>query len=668
MKKIILSAILIIHALFAGATAIGTWKAYMSYHDVTEIEKGGNMLYVLASGNLYSYNESDQSIRTYDKINLLSDCDITHIAWCQSTKRLVIAYQNQNIDLLDQQDKITNVPEFYSKAMTEDKTVYNIDIDGQYAYISTGFGILKLNVSNGEISDTYNLGFRIDYSYTDGEYLYAASSTNGLYRGSQNTNLLDKKNWSRVGDYTAKTKNIDEKMLKMVQSLKPGGPKYNHFGFMKFTNNRLYTCGGGYYVTSDLMRPGCVQVLSDNDEWTVYEDDLKQKTGVSYIDLSCLDVDPKENNHVFASGRTGVYEFMNGKFIKLWNNGNSILESAISTSDKEYILVLGLGFDRTGNLWCLNSQAPQQSLLEYTKDGKWISHTKDALMKLNGKSLGKLTNIFQDSRGLIWFGNDHWIVPSLYAYQPSTDELNAFTSFKNQDGQTVGVASIQCITEDKEQNIWIGTSLGPLVLQSSEITAKNYIFQQVKVPRNDGTSFADYLLDGVNISVIIIDQSGRKWFGTKGDGIYLISADNMTQLQHFTTENSRILSNNIESMAINPKTGELFIGTDKGLCSYMSDAAVANETMTTENVYAYPNPVRPEYTGPITIVGLSYDADVKIVTSNGVLVNKGRSNGGTYVWNGCDQKGKRVASGVYMVQTATQTGDKGTVCKVAIVN
>lgn len=668
MKKIILSAILIIHALFAGATAIGTWKAYMSYYDVTEIEKGGNMLYVLASGNLYSYNESDQSIRTYDKINLLSDCDITHIAWCQSTKRLVIAYQNQNIDLLDQQDKITNVPEFYSKAMTEDKTVYNIDIDGQYAYISTGFGILKLNVSNGEISDTYNLGFRIDYSYTDGEYLYAASSTNGLYRGSQNTNLLDKKNWSRVGDYTAKTKNIDEKMLKMVQSLKPGGPKYNHFGFMKFTNNRLYTCGGGYYVTSDLMRPGCVQVLSDNDEWTVYEDDLKQKTGVSYIDLSCLDVDPKENNHVFASGRTGVYEFMNGKFIKLWNNGNSILESAISTSDKEYILVLGLGFDRTGNLWCLNSQAPQQSLLEYTKDGKWISHTKDALMKLNGKSLGKLTNIFQDSRGLIWFGNDHWIVPSLYAYQPSTDELNAFTSFKNQDGQTVGVASIQCITEDKEQNIWIGTSLGPLVLQSSEITAKNYIFQQVKVPRNDGTSFADYLLDGVNISVIIIDQSGRKWFGTKGDGIYLISADNMTQLQHFTTENSRILSNNIESMAINPKTGELFIGTDKGLCSYMSDAAVANETMTTENVYAYPNPVRPEYTGPITIVGLSYDADVKIVTSNGVLVNKGRSNGGTYVWNGCDQKGKRVASGVYMVQTATQTGDKGTVCKVAIVN
>ncbi|SFF84094.1 two-component regulator propeller domain-containing protein [Prevotella sp. KH2C16] len=668
MKKILLSIILIINTLSASATAIGTWKAYMAYQDITEIEKGGNTMYVLASSNLYSYHENDQSIQTYDKINFLSDSEITHIAWCQSAKRLVIVYQNQNIDLLDQEDKVTNISEFYSKPMTEDKTIYSIDIDGQYAYISTGFGILKLNVSNAEISDTYNLGFRIDYSYTDGGYLYAASSTNGLYRGNQNTNLLDRNNWSRVGNYIAKTKDIDAEMLKVVKNLNPGGPKYNYFGFMKFANNRLYTCGGGYYVTSDLNRPGCIQVLSDNDEWTIYEDNLRQKTGVSYVDLSCLDVNPKNENHVFASGRTGVYEFMDGKFVKLWNSENSPLESAIATADKEYILVLGLGFDKAGSLWCLNSQAPQQSLLEYTNEGKWISHTKDALMKLGGKSLGKLTNIFHDSRGLIWFGNDHWTVPSLYAYQSSSDRLNAYTTFTNQDGQSVGVSSVQCIAEDKNHNIWIGTSVGPLMLEPSEITSDNYQFQQIKVPRNDGTNFADYLLDGVNISAIVIDEVGRKWFGTKGNGIYLISADNMTQIQHFTTENSRILSNNIESMAINPKTGELFIGTDKGLCSYMTDASVTNENMTTENVYAYPNPVRPEYTGPITIVGLSYDADVKIVTSNGVLVNEGRSSGGTYTWNGCDQKGKRVASGVYMVQTATQTGDKGTVCKVAIVN
>jgi len=77
--------------------------------------------------------------------------------------------------------------------------------------------------------------------------------------------------------------------------------------------------------------------------------------------------------------------------------------------------------------------------------------------------------------------------------------------------------------------------------------------------------------------------------------------------------------------------------------------------------------VKPEYTGNITITGLSYDADVKIVSSNGALVNSGRSNGGTYIWDGNDLNGKRVASGIYMVMTATNTGDKGTVCKIAII-
>ena len=100
----------------------------------------------------------------------------------------------------------------------------------------------------------------------------------------------------------------------------------------------------------------------------------------------------------------------------------------------------------------------------------------------------------------------------------------------------------------------------------------------------------------------------------------------------------------------------------------MSDATQTVEKMDTEVTYAYPNPVRPGYTGPITIVGLTYNADVKIVTTNGVLVAEGTSNGGTFVWNGNDRNGKRVASGVYMVQTADQNGDNGTVCKIAIVN
>jgi hypothetical protein len=121
-------------------------------------------------------------------------------------------------------------------------------------------------------------------------------------------------------------------------------------------------------------------------------------------------------------------------------------------------------------------------------------------------------------------------------------------------------------------------------------------------------------------------------------------------------------------MAINQETGEVFFGTENGLCSYISDATKTNEEMTKDNVWAYPNPVNPGYTGPITITGLSYNADVKILAANGAIVNEGKSNGGIYVWDGCDKKGRRVSSGVYMVATATKDGDKGTVCKIAIVN
>ena len=77
--------------------------------------------------------------------------------------------------------------------------------------------------------------------------------------------------------------------------------------------------------------------------------------------------------------------------------------------------------------------------------------------------------------------------------------------------------------------------------------------------------------------------------------------------------------------------------------------------------------MRPDYSGPITITGLSFDADVKIATADGTLVHQGRSLGGSYTWDGRDRQGRRVASGVYTVFTATADGKKGTVCKIAIV-
>lgn len=666
MKKIIVALLLSIVNYQLSIAQIGTWKAYMAYHDITEIEKGGNILYVLASDNLYSYNTNDHSIQTYDKTTVLSDCGIAHIAWCQGAKSLVILYSNNNIDILDQSDNITNLSDYYNKSMTEDKTVYSIDINGQYAYLSTGFGIVIINVSKAEITNTYNLGFRIDYSYVEGNYIYAASSTNGLYRGLMTDNLLDKSNWSRVGDYVPRTKTVDPELLALAQTLDPGGPKYNYFGFMRFTQGRLYTCNGVFGASYDPQRPGTIQVL-DNDGWTIYQDNIAELTGHSYMDLSELDVDPADKNHVYAGGRTGLYEFRNGQFVKHYNYDNSPIVAVTGLEgNKDYVLVQGIKYDTSKNLWCLNSYGKNNILL-FSNNTEWTQKFKEELMLTQTMSLQNMKNIIFDSRGLMWFINEHWNKPSLICYQPSTEGIKVYSSFVNEDGTTVNVTFVRCVAEDKDRNIWIGTNMGPLQLPANQIGTDDDTFNQIKVPRNDGTNLADYLLTGVDVTCMAVDGGGRKWFGTNGLGAYLISEDNYSEIYHFTVSNSDIISNNVQSIAIDQQTGEVFFGTDKGLCSYMSDATEPNEEMNKDNVYAYPNPVRPDYTGLITVTGLSYDADVKIVTSNGVLVAQGRSNGGMFTWDGTDLKGKRVVSGVYFVQTATQDGSSGTVCKIAIV-
>jgi hypothetical protein len=249
------------------------------------------------------------------------------------------------------------------------------------------------------------------------------------------------------------------------------------------------------------------------------------------------------------------------------------------------------------------------------------------------------------------------------------DDITAYENFVNQDGTFLDIKSgVRCIVEDLNHDLWIGSNAGPFVLERNNIFEDNPTFIQVKVPRNDGTDYADYLLSGIDITAIAIDGGGRKWFGTNGNGAYLISADNMTQVQHFTTTNSKLLSDVVQSIAIDPKSGEVFFGTEQGLCSYMSDATAPAETMDDDHVYAYPNPVDfSNYSGLITVTGLTFNADVKITNAAGFLVAEGRSNGGLFTWDGKDKKGNRVGSGVYHVITATSDGKKGTVCRIAIV-
>ena len=433
---------------------VGTWRNYLAYSQVEDIQAAGNYLFVLASNDLYQYNKNDQSIYTYDKTNGMNDTNISLIRWCPQAKRLVVVYSNSNIDLVDTKGDIINISDLYSKAITGDKSVSSIRIDGVYAYLVCGFGIVKLNVQRAEIADTYRPNHP-EYPST----------------------LPPEDDHS---DYNA---NID-----LVKTLKPDGPKNNHFYFLKYIDNILYTCGGLYHPLNETNTPGTIQLF--NGDWTFYQDRLDTVTHHRYVDVDCLDVDPLNKNHVFAGGKTGLYEFMNGRFVREYTTDNSILTSVFHPNEnKDYLIINGLKYDSQGNLWIVQSLNKQHRVLVLTKNGEWIEKDYNATGYLgNGRDL------YIDESNNLWFVNDHGNTPALYRYNMATDKCKQYASFVNQDGTNIVIAGdggVRCLAEDIDGNMWIGTSAGPLLLEKEQFDNDNYIFTQVKVPRNDGTNFAD---------------------------------------------------------------------------------------------------------------------------------------------------------------------------------
>jgi ligand-binding sensor domain-containing protein len=688
MKTITLLITILFMVLPLSATDKESWEIYTSYNDITEIEPAGNLVFALASNGLFSYHIKDGSVTTYDKANTLSDFDINHIAWNKTTKKLVITYTNGNIDLLDTNGNVVNVPDLYLKSMTDNKQINHIYISGTNVYLSLSFGIIKLDTKEGKILDTYKLGFNVNYSYIEDNCLYAASKEAGLYKGVLKNNLLDNNNWEKAGNFkeqtinstnvydttnkywwtvkegklTYYTLNTDKEKIYQTEGIIPDGPASNKFYRLYINKNKLYAVAGAWSQEKDCNNMGEVHVWN-GEKWEEFEQPSDASLGHLYRDLLYLDFDPSKEGHIMVGSKAGLYEFQDGKFIKCYNKDNtSVITSPLGNN---YTIISSVKYDARGKLWLLNSLG-DNSILSFdqtTQEWKHYPHSEigsNDRYNLTGLIIGK-------NNGNIWFVNNYYEKNRLYKYNYNTDELTMYgPTFTNEDGRDITPIYVHCLAEDRNGNIWIGTTSGPLYLSMSDIKNGNNIFTQHKVPRNDNTNYADYLLDNSNIRCIAVDGANQKWFGTD-NGVYLVSDDCNTQIYHFDTDNSPLISNIVYSIAVNNNTGKVYFATDKGLCSFNNGIVDSNSEMIKDNVYAYPNPVKPDYTGKINIVGLSFNANIKIVSTNGTLINEGRSAGGSYSWDGCDLNGKKVASGIYMVETATESGEKGIVCKIAII-
>ena len=749
------------------------WKTYLSYNNTNSVEESNDQVFVVAEGSLYTYGKADNSIKQYYKGNGLNDNTISLIRYNKQTKSLLIIYDNSNIDILEG-GVATNLPYLSTSTSIRDKQINSVLVHDEYAYLSTAFGIVVVNMAKKEIKDTYKLSLNITSCAIQNGNIYASTTnkaevSSGIIYASLKENLLDKANWKPYGlsnlsdshtiSAIASFKNtlfylvsqqgifyenngelsriinsstlkymkvIGEKLAcidnsrvfivsdtqkfdqinlsindistyqadkywiaegsKGLRSIQRKGSNsfevlnepiildgpYSNSAFdIVCKNDKVYMIiGGKDLLNGKRFDKGGYILTYDYDKWSFIDPKEAQKklnlprNPRDYTSIA-VTTDDSNDEIVYASSMgDGVIQYKNGTPVQSYNEKNAFKETA-GGYGSGYCYIDGLAFDKNGNLWMTSSEV-NHAVLVLDKAGAW--HRLD---------IEQLRGVYTINDILITSTNDKWIyvprnTPKLVMIpnSESLDEVSSyeFTTLIDTDGKELTPSNYTCVAEDKDGYIWVGTNRGAVYFTKPRISSAEdkaaTRCTRVKYT-NEETGNLAYFLDNVVVTTLKVDAGNRKWIGTKGNGVYVLDNDNETIVYQFNTTNSPLLSDNIYDIEINDKTGEVFIGTDKGLNSYQGEASEGKSDYS--EIYAYPNPVRPEHMDKVTIVGLMDNSNVKITDLNGNIIYQTKSLGGQAIWNCRNANGSRVATGVYLVLASTEEASESVVTKIIVV-
>lgn len=443
------------------------------------------------------------------------------------------------------------------------------------------------------------------------------------------------------------------------QTLDFHSPASNQASSVKFKNENAYFGSRG--ITEDFgyaFTLGGFYTLSNNTWSNYYDTQFPELSTMGFFNLYSLAPHPKKNEVYLGSYYNGLilYDIENKSVVHHWNKDNSILQK--TEGDEQRTRIAGLIFDENENLWMANYGA-QKPLAVKTKDDEWFN--------FNIPGNHNLHDIVIDQQGNKW-------IP---VYGPGNGVVvfkEGDKSFRQQDVKTRVIGRnnsiitgnrVNCAAVDLDGAVWVGTDQGPIIFDCGDpfndnCTGKTRIVVIDDIPAP--------LLRYEDIISIAVDGANRKWFGTR-NGIFVQSPDGITEIAKYDTKNSPLLDNLIREMAFNPTTGEMFIISAGGIQSIKTETTGGRNSFSND-IYAFPNPVEPGYSGPIAIKGLFRDANVKITDINGRMVYETKALGGQAIWDGNDYTGKPAATGVYLVFSAnenTSLSPDAIVTKIMIV-
>lgn len=436
----------------------------------------------------------------------------------------------------------------------------------------------------------------------------------------------------------------------------PNGPQYKNAWSGKYANGKIHIAAGGLTTNFGAAYNFMGYYTFENGSWDSYNNNTSSDfQKINMQDILNVAISPITGNTFIASFLRGLVETDEGTIVQHYTDTNSKLQTVDFSND--IIRVADAKFDKENNLWITNNLT-DKPLVVKTPEDEWHSYNLGAL--------NEVLNIEIDDAGQKWIRVvDNGVIVFNDNGTLANTRDDRFLHLDNRSNQgNLPSTRVNAITKDHEGNIWLGTNDGVAVFYdpASIFDRNNVNAQQIYIEDNgDG----GYLLSGESVNAITVDGANDKWVGTS-NGVWHIAADGSEILKRFTEDNSPLLSNQINDIIIHEETGEVFFATEEGTISYRGEATEGQEKH--NDVYAFPNPVKPDHSGPITIKGLVSNANVKITDVNDHLVTEIQAKGGQVVWDGTNLNGNKVSSGVYFVYSSSEFGEETFVTKIMIIS
>lgn len=745
---------------------LGTWGNELPYKEVVDLVVRPEEVVVATENGLFYFGRAFKTIDRVSKIDGLSGVVITAMSEHEPSGTLLVAYDNQIIDLIqgDQQTSLFDIQRF---SIIGEKQINDIFLVGDRVFFSCDFGIVEMDIQSQEFDGPYFIGpngsqLKVYEINSDGQRLFAATEI-GLFSADINDpNLRDFNAWTQdsflggpintlalyKGALYVNKKDLDSKTDTVYTNSSGSWTTVHEFEYwrrfaLRADNDFIMTCTDFSFSAYDedlnlaanmtqasrdypfavttavqgdpndsefflgTLESGLVRhwngflapnylpegpqnkaafdvIARDNSIWTAQggldgsfqplfnarpiqlkvegewlpSDRTVQDSATDIIELR---FDPNNADNVWgASYGYGLLLWdAQGNLKERYDYSNTILQER--AGGPGFTNIGGIDFDNEGRLWMTNPNT-SDPLAVRTRNNEWFSYTLGGF----APSTLPIKSVMADDVGQIWvqLRNDGIVVFNHGNTLGNTndDQVKKLTSASGQGA--LSSKSVLSMASDRNGAVWVGTNQGVVTFFSPSriFSGQNFDAQHVLIEQNGVLS---KLLENEAVTCIAIDGANRKWFGTARSGAYLMSADGTEEILHFTEENSPLFSNTIQSIAVNDEHGEVYIATEKGLITYRSGATEGSDTF--GDVLAFPNPVRPDFTGDIAIKGLAENANVKITDISGNLVFETTALGGQALWNGRSFSGQDVTTGVYLVFMTNDDGSETAVTKIMII-